>query len=66
MQDEIGTAYGLLWLVTGDSKVDQNVRLAYAARYRLRNVLDQDGMRSGVERAKAIATELNVITETWM
>ena len=63
---EIATAYGLLWLVMGSSETDQNVRLAYAARYRLRSMLDPEDMRSGIEQAKELAKELRVVTETWM
>jgi len=65
-KDEVATAYGLLWLVMGDSTTDQNARLAYAARYRLRPLLDQEDMRRGIERAKELAKGLNVVVETWM
>lgn len=65
-RNDVATAYGLLWLVMGNSDDDQNVRLAYAARYRLRPMLEPEDMRAGIARAKELAKELKVVTETWM
>ena len=65
-REAIATAYGLLWLVMGSSETDQNIRLACAARYRIRSLLSPVEMRDGITRAKIIATELNVTFKTWM
>lgn len=60
------TAYGLLWLVMGNSDDDQNVRLAYSARAHIKQVLTPDEMKAGITRAKELAKQMNVHLEGWM
>lgn len=60
------TAYGLLWLVMGNSEDDQNVRLAYSARARIKQGLTPEEMKAGITRAKELAKEMNIQLDGWM